>query len=214
MITFIKGLYFTGILFFMLAVLFAPSQQRRLLAMVTVLLNFALVLIALHFEYTAFIVVIVYVGAISVLFLFIIMLVNLVRTPFSLLRPGVVLVGLGVGVLVMGFALVTYYTPVELVGLFGSSTFPTLGTGYKLLFTSPIDFLESGIFFQPSFDLLLNNVEMEQLGWSLWTNYGLLILLSGLILVVSIIGSVVVLKGMLLANVEKRKSMAVDKIFL
>jgi NADH:ubiquinone oxidoreductase subunit 6 (subunit J) len=214
MIIFIKGFYFTGILFFMLAVLFAPSQQRRLLAMVTVLLNFALVLVGLHFEYTAFIVVIVYVGAISVLFLFIIMLVNLVRTPLTFLRPRVVLVGLLVGVLGMGFVLVTYYTSVELVGLVESSTFSTMGLGYKLLFTPSIVFLESGIFFQPSFDLLLNNVEIEQLGWSLWTNYGLLILLCGLILVVSIIGSVVVLKGMLLANVEKRKSMVVDKILL
>lgn len=214
MIIFIKGFYFTGILFFMLAVLFAPSQQRRLLAMVTVLLNFALVLVGLHFEYTAFIVVIVYVGAISVLFLFIIMLVNLVRTPLTFLRPRVVILGLLVGVLGMGFVLVTYYTSVELVGLVESSTFSTMGLGYKLLFTPSIVFLESGIFFQPSFDLLLNNVEIEQLGWSLWTNYGLLILLCGLILVVSIIGSVVVLKGMLLANVEKRKSMVVDKILL
>lgn len=45
--------------------------------MIFILLNIAFQLVFLHYEYVAFIIVILYIGAISVLFLFIIMFVNI-----------------------------------------------------------------------------------------------------------------------------------------
>ena len=51
----------------------------------------------------------------------------------------------------------------------------------------------------------LANVEIEQLGFILWTNYGCLIILSALILVISIVGSVAVLKSMFSFNLLKKK---------
>jgi len=55
----------------------------------------------------------------------------------------------------------------------------------------------------------LANVEIEQLGFVLWTSFGCLIILSAIILVISIVGSVAVLKSMVSSNVLKKQILAV-----
>jgi len=68
----------------------------------------------------------------------------------------------------------------------------------------------SSVFFSQHFaPYYLSNVEIEQLGFVLWTNFGCLIILSAVILVISIVGSVAVLKSMVSSNVLKKQILSV-----
>ena len=214
-----KTLYFSALVFVTFSVFLAPSQQRRLLSMVGVLLQLAFVLLLLHFEYTAFIVVVVYVGAIAVLFLFVIMLVSLSRPASAgsyALAEAVLfwaLVGVGgLGAIVACYAgtdvwVETWATVMAGASEHGLSPFalPT-----HRLFLSPVlsidDPVGGGVLFTvpgvPS--ARLPNPEIEQLGVFLWTEGGILVVLGGLVLLVAIVGSVAVLRGVLRSNLHKR----------
>lgn len=74
----------------------------------------------------------------------------------------------------------------------------------------PFTFYEKTIFITSFFDMIdifscFFNFEMEQLGFLFRTGYNFLVVLSGFILIVSIIGSVSVLKGIFSFNVYKKK---------
>lgn len=175
--------------------------------MIFILLNFALCLIFLHFEYTAFIIIIIYIGAISVLFLFVIMLVNLVKNPKQT-KDFVFLFWIFVLFIFFFFYVLSVYFS---LGFNSNFEFLQLENTLKLIvdcFCSNDAFFVkfSSVFFSQScMPLYLSNVEIEQLGFVLWTNYGCLILLSALILVISIVGSVAVLKSMFSSNLLKKK---------
>jgi len=205
--------YFALLVVLLSLVLFSNSQQRRLLSMIFILLNFALCLVFLHFEYTAFIIIIIYIGAISVLFLFVIMLVNLVKNPNQKKDFAAM------------FCFFMFFFVFFLYGLFSYFQLDSeiFFTSHALKTTCDFKLLTnfvyydnilyenlSSVFFSQHFiSSYLSNVEVEQLGFVLWTNFGCLIVLSAVILVISIVGSVAVLKSMVSSNVLKKQILSV-----
>jgi len=198
--------YFALLVTLLSLILFSNSQQRRLLAMIFVLLNFALCLIFLHFEYTAFIIVIIYIGAISVLFLFVIMLVNLVKNPKQE-KDFVTMFSFFIF-----FSSFMFYIFFSYFQFDFNFNYQEHDNNFPLKILENYNFSEklSSIFFSQNFMFCyLANVEIEQLGFVLWTSFGCLIILSAIILVISIVGSVAVLKSMVSSNVLKKQILAV-----
>jgi len=198
--------YFALLVTLLSLILFSNSQQRRLLAMIFVLLNFALCLIFLHFEYTAFIIVIIYIGAISVLFLFVIMLVNLVKNPKQE-KDFVTMFSFFIF-----FSSFMFYIFFSYFQFDFNFNYQEHENNFPLKILENYNFSEklSSIFFSQNFmSCYLANVEIEQLGFVLWTSFGCLIILSAIILVISIVGSVAVLKSMVSSNVLKKQILAV-----
>merc|ERR1711959_14749 len=74
---------YTIIIFSSLLVISARSPIHSILALISVVLNLVVFLICLEAEFLALIFIAVYLGAVSVLFLFIVMMLNLKSVDFS-----------------------------------------------------------------------------------------------------------------------------------
>jgi len=206
MLSLFKLLYLFFILIFLFFLLYTKTSPRRLLCMIFILLNFAVQLLFLHYEYVAFIIIILYIGAISVLFLFIIMFVNISR---KLQNERTLDLSFFLYFFFLGMCFWKFFLS-NIIFLESSSFFVERGFFVGNLGIFPFSCYvktEFGTSFFEMFDIIscFFNFEMEQLGFLFWTSYNFLVILSGFILIVSIIGSVSVLKGIFSFNLYKKK---------
>lgn len=204
----IMYLYFTIVYCSLYGMIFAKSPQRRLLCMIIVLLNYVASFVYLHLEYLAFILLIIYIGAISVLFLFMIMLVNVLKID-SISRNFFLFIS--VFFICLFFFLIGTYDSFRGwfdLNFYGELAKQTFGvdesfTPFSDLLGFSLGFLDNTTFFE-KLDILLNNIELEQLGFMFWTSCLLYVFLLAILLVVAIIGCVLVLKELILSNLTKK----------
>lgn len=203
-------MYFLVVALFVCGVLFSNTPQRRLLSMVFIFLNFSILLIVVGMEFISLIVLIIYVGAISVLFLFIIMFINLRQKDAGTDVRDVILV------LVSNFWLssfgLCFILDLDIFGnVLSESFFKDLVQYGELLnvFQGSIEDFFVGNSFIFLETLWLNqfsmNIELEQLGFLLWVEFNFLILLAGFILISSIVGCVSILRGIFFYNFTKKQ---------
>jgi len=162
---------------FSLFVISSKNPIHSILSLVLVFFNAAGLLILLGVEFLAMLFLIVYVGAVAVLFLFVIMMLNIKvnsiqssiyrYAPFSLLLLALLYLGL---------------LPIvdsELISLSISDMFYNLY--YEDFYLNPINIWQSNV-------VLLTNTSL--LGSVLYTHYSFLFIVSGIILLVSMLGAI------------------------
>ena len=146
-------------------VITARNPVHSVLFLIAAFFNASGLFILLGAEFVALILVIVYVGAVAVLFLFVVMMLDI---NFSDMRKGAmqyVPIGLGIGALLL----------IELVFLYG---------GWQFAFDAPIN-LDASV---KNFEDFTNT---EALGQLIYTDYIMAFQIAGLILFVAMIGSIV-----------------------
>ena len=148
------------------AVIVARNPVHAVLFLILAFFNAAGLFVLLGAEFLALLLVIVYVGAVAVLFLFVVMMLDV---DFAELRAGFVK-NVPVGLLIGGIVLA------ELIALFAFRDV-VLGAGGTI--ASPMPSAGSG----------LSNI--EALGRIVYTKYVFLFQMAGLILLVAMIGSIV-----------------------
>ncbi|MCB9948527.1 MAG: NADH-quinone oxidoreductase subunit J [Rhodospirillaceae bacterium] len=147
-------------------VITARNPVHSVLYLILAFFNSAALFLLMGAEFVAFILIIVYVGAVAVLFLFVVMMLDI---DFARLREGVVRY-LPIGALV-GLVLL-----VELLVVLGAWT---IAPGGETRIASPQPSLESGL------------TNTEALGNLIYTDYVYAFQIAGLILLVAMIGAIV-----------------------
>ncbi len=157
---------FAGIVLFgAFMVITARNPVHSVLFLILAFFNSAGLFVLLGAEFIAFIMVIVYVGAVAVLFLFVVMMLDI---SFADLRKGAmqyVPIGMVIGALLL----------TELVILYGAWMF---APGHEANLAAPVE----------SFGELTNT---ESLGHLLYTDYAYAFQIAGLILFVAMVGAIV-----------------------
>lgn len=156
-----------------LALILANNPVHSILFLILVFCNISFILILLNVEFIAVIFLIVYVGAISVLFLFVVMMLNLKLVTLQETFWRYIIVGF----------FISLFFLFELFFIFKNTN-----NNFFLFF----NFQYFYYFFEKDWILLFNTpTNIEILGMYLYT-YGLYpLILIGLILLVAIIGSIV-----------------------
>ena len=148
-------------------VITARNPVHAVLFLILAFFNAAGLFVLLHAEFLALLLVIVYVGAVAVLFLFVVMMLDV---DFAELRAGYIK-NAPVGLIVGGVVLV------ELILLFAFRDVGTLGAAGKI--SAAVPAVSEGV----------SNI--EALGRILYTKYVYFFQLAGLILLVAMIGAIV-----------------------
>jgi len=178
---FIENLFFY--LFATLAIIFAffviisKNPIHSILSLILVFFNAASLLILLGAEFLAMLFVIVYVGAVAVLFLFVIMMLNIKAANLSISMYRYLPISLLFGSVFFSELFIMFYFDLASVN------------SYKLNSVSNFDFLNQIylIFLQDSIYFFSNVVVLGQL---LYTYFSYPFILSGVILLVSMIGAI------------------------
>src|SRR5262245_48620343 len=178
-------------------VIFAKNPVHAVLFLILAFFNAAGLFVLLGAEFLAMILVVVYVGAVAVLFLFVVMMLDV---DFAALRAGFIryaplgaVVGIIVGLELVMVVLTTVISP-----------------GALRTASAPIPSFESGI------------TNTEAIGRLLYTKYAYFFEAAGLILLVAMIGAIVltlrhkegVKRQSIAAQVARRKSAAIDVVKL
>jgi len=150
------------------AVIMARNPVHAVLFLILAFFNAAGLFVLLGAQFLALLLVIVYVGAVAVLFLFVVMMLDV---DFAQLKAGFI-ENVPFGLLVSGVVLG------ELVALFVFKGFTPGALGSRAV-SSPVPELSSGV----------SNI--EALGRILYTKYVFFFQMSGLILLVAMIGAIV-----------------------
>lgn len=146
-----------------LAVVAARNAVHSVLFLILAFFNAAGLFVLMGAEYVAMLLLIVYVGAVAVLFLFVVMMLNVELRPKASLRPGYLWVGLLVAAVLLA----------ELVLVFKGWVSAELARD-NVLFPGRAD----------------NVGDIKTLGTLLYTHYLYPFQVAGLILLVSMIGSI------------------------
>ena len=178
---FIENLFFY--LFATLAIIFAffviisKNPIHSILSLILVFFNAASLLILLGAEFLAMLFVIVYVGAVAVLFLFVIMMLNIKAANLSISMYRYLPISLLFGSVFFSELFIMFYFDLASVN------------SYKLNSVSNFDFVNQNylIFWQDSIHFFSNVVVLGQL---LYTYFSYPFILSGVILLVSMIGAI------------------------
>jgi len=178
---FIENLFFY--LFATLAIIFAffviisKNPIHSILSLILVFFNAASLLILLGAEFLAMLFVIVYVGAVAVLFLFVIMMLNIKAANLSISMYRYLPISLLFGSVFFSELFIMFYFDLASVN------------SYKLNSVSNFDFVNQNylIFWQDSIYFFSNVVVLGQL---LYTYFSYPFILSGVILLVSMIGAI------------------------
>lgn len=166
--TIISTFFFTLLLTFSFLILIFPNPVYSLLCLVFIFINSAIMLFINNIEFLALTLIIIYVGALAILFLFIMMMVD-IRTSF-LLRTDWVTYIIFCSLFFFIFLSCTYY-----------NTFNLFITSSILNFTNTV-----------SWDMLITEINnCQTFGQILYTYYVLFFLIAGLILLIALIGAVV-----------------------
>lgn len=166
--------------------LLAVSLLRKVVALIGLFLSVALVLFVMQMEFLSLVVIIVYVGAIAVLFLFVVMLYSaqglvVVRDVFLGLLVGILIVFVLCLLCLLDWGLVEFAGP-------------------DVVFIST----EQPVFMEVVISSVVFNTFLANLGNTLWTEYLIAVLLTTILLLIGILGSVVLTRGMLVAKLRKR----------
>nr|YP_009944484.1 NADH dehydrogenase subunit 6 [Osmundea sinicola]QFR99778.1 NADH dehydrogenase subunit 6 [Osmundea sinicola] len=161
-------LYFL-ILFSSLMVILSENAVYSVLFLILTFCNTVLLLLLMGIEFFAFLLLIVYVGAIAVLFLFVVMMLNVKKTTLF-----------GLGNLI-------YFVPLIFVSLiFILDFFYSLNLSFDVLKNLNYD-----IILINWIDQLTYKTNIETIGYVLYTNYSFLFITSSFILLISMIGVIV-----------------------
>lgn len=158
-----------GILIFSLLAVLVPNPIYSVIFLIFSLFSSAAVLLLLNVEFLAFIILIVYVGAIAILFLFVIMMLNL--TSYKGLR-------------------------VNWFNFFAISSFMSIFyfflTRFVHKYFSPTNFEYR---YQNWLDSVDNYSNIQVIGYVLYTDFFTLFLSSSLVLLVAMVGAIVITSG-------------------
>lgn len=157
------------ILFFSVLVIISKNPVHSILALVLLFFNAAGLLILLGVEFLGMLFLVVYIGAIAVLFLFVIMMLNIKTTSINFLMFDYFLLLLSNIFLIIFFTSNTNISFVNLNGLFIN------------LYFNPIIFWHTNT-------IAFDNIFV--LGYVLYTSYFYLFLLCGIILLISMLGAI------------------------
>lgn len=158
-----------GLLFFSLLAVLVPNPVYSVIFLIFSLFSTAGLLLLLNVEFLAFILLIVYVGAIAILFLFIIMMLNLTNFK-SIVVNWFNFLGITAFVTIFYFFFI-YYSSYY----FNSSTFE-----YQ---------------YRNWIDIVDNYSNIQVIGHVLYTDYFSIFIASGFVLLVAMIGAIVVTSG-------------------
>ena len=170
-----------------LIVITARNPIHSVLFMILVFVNVIFLLICLQAEFLALTFVIVYVGAVAVLFLFVVMMLNIKITELNK-------------------ELIHYFPIGGLVGIiFWMNTFLILlSNGVN----SPLNFFFSkSLTYVNWFEFIDSPTNIEVIGQLIYTNQTYFFILSGLVLLVAVVGAIV------LTSQAKDKSVRVQQVF-
>ena len=170
-----------------LIVITARNPIHSVLFMILVFVNVIFLLICLLAEFLALTFVIVYVGAVAVLFLFVVMMLNIKITELNK-------------------ELIHYFPIGGLVGIiFLMNTFLILlSNGVN----SPLNFfLSKSLTYVNWFEFIDSPTNIEVIGQLIYTNQMYFFILSGLVLLVAVVGAIV------LTSQAKDKSVRVQQVF-
>jgi len=162
---------------FSLLVISSKNPIHSILSLVLVFFNAAGLLILLGVEFLAMLFLIVYVGAVAVLFLFVIMMLNVKINSIQLsiyrYMPFAIVLGL---LLYFGFLL-----SIDVDSIYSSQKHLCSNLYYQDYYLNPINLWGTNVVF-------FNNIML--LGMVLYTQYFYLFLVSGVILLVSMLGAI------------------------
>lgn len=180
-IDFILFLFFsTFALLSSIMVISLKNAVHSVLFLILVFCNTASLLLLLGAEFLAFMLLIVYVGAIAVLFLFVVMMLNIKSSPFRFNFFSIFPLGLIVSIIF----LIQVINVSEHLNMFNLAQNNLIWISW---------FLEEN-----------NLTNIEAVGYVLYTQYSLLFLLAGMVLLVAMIG-VIVLTLHQRTDVKKQK---------
>lgn len=213
--------------FFLYVLNFSVSQPRRLLSMIFILINYVLFLICVKLEYIAFIILIIYVGAVSVIFLFMIMLINVFQnivlfresffvSNFFFFFSFILFYFLKFFFFTFGEIFLVNLNNIFFISLYNCLIVPVC---FNVFFIEANFFkinLLNNLFFLDTYNLknfcLMS--ELDQLGYVFWHEYWLLVVLSALILVSGIVGSITILKPVIIFNLITKVNLQEQKEYL
>jgi NADH-quinone oxidoreductase subunit J len=161
----------------------AKNPVHSVLFLVLVFCNATGLLLLLEIEFIAIIFLVVYIGAIAVLFLFVVMMLNIRENAplFGMQSTGEVFSYIPVGLLLVFVFLLEVFLVIQKdLGSFvfcGSSSLPS-----GLFYTSWFSFIDG---------VSQGSSNLETLGQVLYTYYFYFFLVAGLVLLVAVIGAVV-----------------------
>lgn len=178
---FIENLFFylfaTLAIIFALFVIISKNPIHSILSLILVFFNAASLLILLGAEFLAMLFVIVYVGAVAVLFLFVIMMLNIKTSNLSISMYRYLPISFLFGSVFLSELFIMFYFDLASIN------------GYKLNLLANFDFINQNflISWQDSIYFFNNVVVLGQL---LYTYFSYAFVLSGIILLVSMIGAI------------------------
>lgn len=154
-----------------LIVVLTRNPIYSILALVLVFCNGAALLILLGAEFLAFVFIVVYAGAVAVLFLFVIMMINFKTLELS------------------SSSILTYFP-------LSAYVIGALAFEFTFLFSETNSTINDGsISMIPTYNLWISSLfyvqNIEALGFLLYTHYFFVFILSGLILLVAMLGSII-----------------------
>lgn len=163
-------------LFCAICVITSQNPIHSVLFLVLVFFNIASLLISLGVEFLGLLFLIVYVGAVAILFLFIIMMLSIKIPDFKVVIYQYLPISLLLGAcfLYEVFIILDY----ELTTLIYS---PYLLINFNTFYLNPIVFWNLKVY---------NNSNIKVIANVLYTNYALLFIIAGIILLVSMIGAI------------------------
>lgn len=167
-----------------IVVISARNPIHSVLALISVVLNLVVFLIFLEAEFLALTFVAVYLGAVSVLFLFIVMMLNLKSTQFSKEIIHTFPIGSFIGLVFIGFLYLIMSSNAEINKF----------SGYFIESNSTEDWF--------SVTENINNIDV--FGNLLYTYYAPLLLIIGVILLIAMIGGVILTKTHYVEKEKKR----------
>jgi NADH-quinone oxidoreductase subunit J len=159
------------LIFTALIVVLSRNPIYSILALVLVFCNSSALLLLLGSEFLAFVFIVVYAGAVAVLFLFVIMMINFKTLELN------------------SSSIFTYFPlSAYIIGV--------LAFEFTFLFSeSKSTIIDGSITMVPSYNLWISSLfhvqNIEALGFLLYTHYFFIFIISGLILLVAMLGSIV-----------------------
>ena len=159
------------LVFTALIVVLARNPIYSILALVLVFCNSSALLLLLGSEFLAFVFIVVYAGAVAVLFLFVIMMINFKTLELN------------------NSSIFTYFP-------LSAYVIGALAFEFTFLFSeSKSNIVDGSITMIPSYNLWVSSLfhvqNIEALGFLLYTHYFFIFIISGLILLVAMLGSIV-----------------------
>lgn len=163
-------------------VISARNPIHNLLALISVVLNIVILLISLEAEFLALVFVAVYLGAVTVLFLFVVMMLNIKGADLSLEFSRSLPIGAFFGLAFFGFL---YFIISGMVGVDSEA----------LIFT--VNYFDWK-------SILVNISNIKVFGFLLYSYYAPFLLIIGIILLVAMIGTVILTKNNYMRLDKKR----------